>query len=336
MSAKLLDCSAVARAVSKSCQEEAEQLKNLGIMPKLGIVRVGEKGPDLSYEKGAIRTMTAAGIETEVFSFPADISQEDYIREFRKINADPAIHGILALRPLDHIDENEAIARNLDAAKDVDASTSTNIGRLLLNDDRALLPCTAKAILAVMEYYGDEIRRIRRENNPAYALWEKEQAQKENAGAVQKNPDPLQGLEVCIVNNSRVIGIPLMVMLTERFATVSVVHHLSDARDKKAIASRADVLVAATPFRNTVTADMVKPGAMVIDAAIVREKIIDEWGEPVLRDTGMPKMKTFGCCTPEVDEKASCITPVPGVGAVTSAMLAKNLLQACRMQNKIK
>ena len=132
------------------------------------------------------------------------------------------------------------------------------------------------------------------------------------------------------------IGIPLMVMLTERFATVSVVHHLSDARDKKAIASRADVLVAATPFRNTVTADMVKPGAMVIDAAIVREKILDEWGAPVLRDTGMPKMKTFGCCTPEVAEKASCITPVPGVGAVTSAMLAKNLLQACRMQNKIK
>ena len=319
MSINYLDCSAVAESVRRSCREEAEQLKRQGIRPKLGIVRVGEKGPDLSYEKGAIRTMTEAGIETEVFAFPEDISQEDYIREFKKINADPDIHGILALRPLEHIDENEAIGKNLDTVKDVDASTAGNIGKLLLGDREAMLPCTALAIMAILDYYGEDIRRIRRKNNPYYYPAEGE--------------DPLQGLEVCIVNNSHVIGIPLMVMLTSRFATVSVVHHLSDEQDKKAMASRADVLIAATPFRNTVTQSMIKPGAMVIDAAVIREKLVDEEGNPIISEkTGRQSVGIFGCCTKRVAEKAGCITPVPGVGSVTSAMLAKNLLQACRMQ----
>ncbi|MBO5572812.1 MAG: bifunctional 5,10-methylenetetrahydrofolate dehydrogenase/5,10-methenyltetrahydrofolate cyclohydrolase [Clostridium sp.] len=320
MAIHYLDCKAVAEEVRASCKAEVRELKEMGITPKLAIVRVGEKGPDLSYEKGAVRTMTAAGIETEVFAFPADISQKDYIREFRRINANPDIHGILALRPLDHIDENEAIGRNLDSIKDVDASTAGNIGKLLLGDRDAMLPCTAEAIMAILDYYAEDIRRIRRKNNPYYYPREGE--------------DALQGLEVCIVNNSHVIGIPLMVMLTERFATVSVVHHLSEEADKKAMASRADVVIAATPFRNTVTQSMIKPGAMVIDAAVIREKLTDESGAPVINpETGEQKTAIFGCCTPRVAEKADCITPVPGVGSVTSAMLARNLLQACRMQS---
>ena len=321
MSAALLDCKVVAQAVSESCRAEAEELKKRGITPKLGIFRVGEKGPDLSYEKGATRTMADAGIETQVFAYPADITQDDYITEFRKVNADPTIHGILAFRPLDNIDENVAIGKNLDAAKDVDASTADNTGKVLLGDPAGLYPCTAAAIVEVMDYYKDQIIEVRKAHDPSYEL--------------KEGGDYMTGLNVCIVNNSNVIGKPLACMLTNRFATVSIVHHLSKVEEKNALASGADVIVAAIPFRNTLTADMVKPGAVVIDASVIREKLFDADGNPVISEkTGKQKTGVFGCCTDEVAEKAAYITPVPGMGSVTSAMLAKNLIKACTLQNK--
>ena len=105
--------------------------------------------------------------------------------------------------------------------------------------------------------------------------------------------------------------------------------------EKNALASGADVIVAAIPFRNTLTADMVKPGAVVIDASVIREKLFDADGNPVINEkTGKQKTGVFGCCTDEVAEKAAYITPVPGMGSVTSAMLAKNLIKACNLQNK--
>lgn len=318
MSAKLLDCKVVAQAVKERCMKEAAALKEAGIVPELGIFRVGEKGPDLSYEKGATKTMEEAGIATKVFAYPAEMTQDEYISEMQKVNGDPAIHGILAFRPLDNIDENVAIGGNLGVAKDVDACTSANLGKLVANDQTGLYPCTAAAIMEVMEYYSEEIRAVKKANHPEFT-----------------GEEPLfQGLEVCIVNNSNVIGKPLFLMLTNRFATVSVVHHLTDPKDRVTLASRADVLVAATPSRNTVDADMVKPGAVVIDASVIREKVFDENGNPVINEkTGKQKMGVFGCCTPEVAEKAGYITPVPGVGSVTSAMLAANLIKACKLQN---
>ncbi len=320
MSAQLLDCKAVAAAISESCKAEAESLKAKGIVPKLGIFRVGEKGPDLSYEKGATRTMNDAGIEVEVFAHPADISQEDYITEFKKVNADPAIHGILAFRPLDNIDENEAIGKNLAVEKDVDACTAANMGKLVVNDPTGLYPCTAAAIMQVMDYYTDAIREVRKANDPAYVEKEGE--------------DIMTGLKVCIVNNSNVIGKPLAMFLTNRFAVVSIIHHLMSQEDRNRIASDADVLVAATPFRNTVTADMIKPGAIVIDASVIREKVFDANGEPVINEkTGRQKIAVYGCCAEDVAEKAAYITPVPGMGSVTSAMLAGNLIKACKVQN---
>ena len=103
MSAQVLDCKAVAQSIQDQCKADADALRAKGIVPKLGIFRVGEKGPDLSYEKGATKTMAAAGIEVEVFALPAEVTQEDYIKKFKEVNADPAIHGILAFRPLDKL-----------------------------------------------------------------------------------------------------------------------------------------------------------------------------------------------------------------------------------------
>ena len=320
MSAVLLDCKAVAEAILASCKQDAEALKEKGITPKLGIVRVGENGSDISYEKGATRTMAAAGIETEVFHWDADISQEEYIARFREVNEDPAVHGILALRPLKNIDENVAIGMELNPLKDVDACTSTNMGKLVVNDPTGLHPCTAKAIEEVMNFYADEIREVRKANDPSYAPAEGE--------------DVCQGLKVCIVNNSNVIGKPLAMYLTNRFAVVTIVHHLTAMEDRIKLASDADVLVTAVPFKNTVPAEMVKPGAVVIDASVIWEKLYDENGNPVINEkTGRQKNAIYGCCTDEVKEKAGYMTPVPGMGSITSALLAKNLIHACKLQN---
>jgi len=325
MSANVLDCKLVAQSIKDECKAAAAELKAKGITPKLGIVRVGEKGPDLSYEKGATKTMAEAGIEVEVFAMPADVSQEDYIKKFREINADPSIHGILAFRPLDNIDENVAIGENLNPLKDVDACTAANMGKLVVNDPTGLYPCTAQAIVAVIDYYADEIKKIRQAKYQPLPLAKPGQ-----------EDDVACGLDVCIINNSNVIGKPVSMMLTNRFATVSIVHHLTHGEVKNDYIKKADVVVCATPFKDSITADMLREGQVVIDAAVVRTKLFDEAGNPVINEkTGRQKIKTYGCRSDDVEEIASWKTPVPGVGAITSAILARNLIKACKLQNNI-
>ncbi len=324
--AETLDCKAVSQAIKDNCKKEADALRAKGIVPKLGIVRVGEKGPDLSYEKGATKTMAEAGIEVEVFAFPADISQDDYIAEFRKINADPQIHGILAFRPLDNIDETVAISENLSAVKDCDSSTTENMGKVVINDPTGLYPCTAAAIMEVIDFYADEIKaHVRKKYKPL------------PLAKPGQEDDVCCGLDVCIINNSNVIGKPLSMMLTNRFATVSIVHHLTHEEVKNDYIKRADVIVCATPFKDSVTADMIPEGAVIIDAAVVREKAFDKNGNPIMNEkTGRQKINTFGCCAADVEEKAAYKTPVPGIGGITSALLAKNLIKACKVQNGLK
>lgn len=321
--ANVLDCKAVAQSIKDYCTQEATALKAKGITPKLGIFRVGEKGPDLSYEKGATKTMNEAGIEVEVKALPADVSQEEYIAEFQKFNADPTIHGILAFRPLDNIDENVAIGENLNVLKDVDACTAANMGKLVINDPTGLYPCTASAIVEVIDYYAEEIKKIRQAKYAPLTL-----------ARPGQEDDVCCGLDVCVINNSNVIGKPVSMMLTNRFATVSIVHHLTHPEVKAEYTKKADVVICATPFKNSVDVDLIPEGAVVIDASVVREKAFDADGNPIMNEkTGRQKINTFGCCTPAVEEVAAWKTPVPGVGAITSALLAKNLIKACKIQN---
>jgi len=323
--AQVLDCKLVAQTIKDNCKAEADALRSKGISPKLAVMRVGEKGPDLSYEKGIFATAEATGIEVEVHAMPADISQDDYIKEFKKVNADPSIHGILAFRPLDNIDETVAITENLSAIKDCDASTTDNMGKVVLGDPTALPPCTAAAIMEVIDFYADDIKAHVAKKYKTPALAKPEQAD-----------DVCCGLDVCIINNSNVIGKPLAMMLTNRFATVSIVHHLTHEEVKNEYIKRADVVVCATPFKDSITADMLPADCFVIDAAVVREKAFDENGEPIMNEkTGRQKINTFGCCAADVEDKVLWKTPVPGVGGITSALLAKNLIKACKVQNNI-
>lgn len=323
--AQLLDCKAVAQAIKDDCKAQAEALKAQGINPKLAIIRVGEKGPDLSYEKGIFAMSEATGIEVEVHAMPADISQEDYITEFKKVNADPSVHGILAFRPLDNIDETAAISDNLSSIKDCDASTIENMGKVVLNDPTALPPCTAAAVMEIIDYYSDEIKAHVSKKYAPMKLKRPEEAE-----------DVCCGLNVCIINRSNVIGKPLAMMLLNRYSAVSLIHNHTRLEVKNDYIARADVIVCATPFKDSITADMIPENSIVIDASVVREKAFDENGEPIINEkTGRQKINTFGCCAAEVADKAAWITPVPGVGTVTSALLAKNLIKACKVQNGI-
>ena len=216
-----------------------------------------------------------------------------------ELNENKSIHGILPFRPLDNIDENKAITDVIDPLKDVDASTEVNLGKVLLGDNTALTPCTAQAVIEILDYYNIDV----------------------------------SGKKVTIVNRSNVIGKPLAMMLVERHATVSVCN--SKTKPLKPYIENADIVVTAIPVPNVITEDMVTEDTIFIDASVIRIKKTDEDGIPVINPkTGKPQRKTIGCCSEKVYEKVGRITPVPGVGGITSSLLAMNLVKACNNQKK--
>lgn len=285
---KLLECKPVAQAVKDRVRNEAEALKAQGITPKLAILRVGEKGPDLAYERGATKALTDVGIAVEVHALPADVSQEDYITKMKELNEDPSIHGILPFRPLDNINEQAAIAETINPLKDVDSSTDVNMGKTVLGDPTALTPCTAQAVIEVLDYYGIDA----------------------------------DGKNVTIINRSNVIGKPVAMMFVNRHATVSICN--SHTKEMEAFTRNADILVVAIPYENSVKKEWVAPGTTVIDCSVIRKK--------VTLDDGSTKWKTAGCCEPEIYDIAGAITPVPGLGSVTSALLGQNVITAAKAQ----
>lgn len=280
---KLLECKPVAQAVKDRVRREADALKAQGITPKLAILRVGEKGPDLAYERGATKALTDVGISVEVHALPEDVSQDEYIAKLKELNEDSSIHGILPFRPLDNIDEQAAITETIDPGKDVDASTVANMGKTVLGDPTALTPCTAQAVMEVLDYYGIDA----------------------------------DGKNVTIINRSNVIGKPVAMMFVNRHATVSVCN--SHTKNMEIFTRNADILVVAIPYANSVKKEWVKPGTTVIDCSVIRKN-----------------GKTVGCCEPEIYEIAGAITPVPGLGGVTSALLGQNVITAAKARHKIR
>lgn len=276
---KLLECKPVAQAVKDRVRKQTEELKAQGVTPKLAILRVGEKGPDLAYERGATKAMNEVGITVEVHALPADVSQGEYIAKLKALNADPSVHGILPFRPLDNIDEQAAITDVIDPLKDVDSSTTANMGKTVLGDPTALTPCTAQAVIEVLDYYGIDA----------------------------------DGKNVTIINRSNVIGKPVAMMFVNRHATVSICN--SHTKNMKNFTRNADILVVAIPYENSVKKEWVAPGTTVIDCSVIRKD-----------------GKTVGCCEPEIYDIAGAITPVPGLGGVTSALLGQNVITAAKAQ----
>ena len=233
--AKLLLGKEVTAALNAKLQAKVEELKAKGISPKLGILRCGENPSDLSYEKGAVARAELIGVEVEKFVLPEDVSKEELIAKIEELNANDTIHGVLMFRPLPkHLkaDQNE-ICNKLDPAKDVDCMTDlSNAGVFEDRTDLGFPPCTPKACMEILDYYGIDCK----------------------------------GKNAVVIGRSLVVGKPAAMMLMKKNATVTICH--TRTVNTAEIASKADILVTAAGVLNSLTKEFVRPGQIVIDVSI--------------------------------------------------------------------
>ncbi|NKC14861.1 MAG: bifunctional 5,10-methylene-tetrahydrofolate dehydrogenase/5,10-methylene-tetrahydrofolate cyclohydrolase [Gammaproteobacteria bacterium] len=289
MSAQLIDGKAIAAEIRAEAKVAASALREQGIIPCLAAVLVGDNPASKAYVGNKRRACEEVGIESQLHTPSADISAADLLALIDRLNADAAVHGILVQLPLpDHIDEDRVIER-LCPAKDVDGFHPANVGRLVIGLD-TLRPCTPAGIPELIVRSGLEV----------------------------------SGQHVVIIGRSNIVGKPAMNLLVQKAAganaTVTVCH--SGTTDLPSITRLGDILIAAIGRAHYVTADMVKPGATVIDVGINR--VADESAKQGYRLVGDVDFDA-------VKEVAGAITPVPGgVGPMTVAMLMVNTVKAAQ------
>jgi len=280
MTAKIISGKEVSASIRVELEKEVAELKEKhGLTPGIGVILVGEDPASQSYVKSKERTAEKLGIYSRTLRVPAETSEEEVLRMVEDFNRDPKIHGILVQLPLpDHIDENKVIFA-IDPKKDVDGFHPVNIGRMHIGED-CFVPCTPAGVVELLDRTGVE----------------------------------LKGLNATVVGRSNIVGKPVSMLLLARHATVTICH--SRTRDLAAECRRADVLVAAVGRARMIKADMIKPGAVVIDVGVNR-----------VEDGKLVGDVDFD----EAVNVASAITPVPGgVGPMTITMLMKNTVLAAR------
>ena len=224
--------------VSAKMKDEIDEQKKAlsGPAPKLGIVRVGERPDDLSYERGALKRMEKLGLAAESFVFPQDISHEAFEKEFLAINEDPAIDGILLLRPLPKQIDEDKITRLIDPEKDLDGISPTNIAKVFSGDETGFAPCTAEAVIEVLKAYGI----------------------------------PIAGKRAVVVGRSMVVGRPLAMLLLKENATVTICH--TKTRDLPEVCREGEILIAAAGKAKMLDKSFAGEDAVVIDVGISVDK----------------------------------------------------------------
>ena len=287
--AKLLLGKEVTDALNANLQTRTAALREKGIEPCLGIIRVGENPSDLSYEKGAAKRAELVGVKVVNFVLPEDATKEQVLALIDRVNADDSIHGVLMFRPLPkHLknDQNE-ISNRLDPRKDVDCMTHmSNAGVFEGLNDLGYAPCTPAACMEILDYYGIDCK----------------------------------GKNAVVIGRSLVVGKPAGMMLMGKNATVTTCH--TKTVNTAEICRNADIIVSAAGVLNSLTADYVRPGQVVIDVSI-------NW------DANKPNAKGgLGAIAgdakfDEVEPIVDAITPVPGgVGSVTTSVLMKHVVEA--------
>lgn len=278
MKMELLKGAPVSAAIREWAAEEIKQLQ--GSVPKLAIIRVGEKPDDMSYERSAVKKMEAFGLRVQTFVFPKDISDEEFKEAFQKINKDPDVTGILLLRPLPGQIKEKEIEDMIDPKKDLDGISPVNIAKVFSGDPSGFAPCTAEAVIEILK----------------------------------ANNISIEGKRAAVIGRSMVIGKPLSMLLLKENATVTICH--TRTKELPEICRQAEILVAAAGKAGMVEESWVSDGAVVIDVGIN----VDENGK-LCGDVDQASMES----------RNLLLTPVPGgVGAVTTAVLAKHLIQAAR------
>ena len=220
--------------VSVKMKEEVQAAlaKCKGESPKLAIIRVGENPDDMSYERGATKKMESFGLRVQSYVYPEDITDSDFKAEFTRINEDPDVTGILMLRPLPKQICEKDIEGMIDPEKDLDGISPVNIAKVFAGDDSGFAPCTAEAVVEMLDFAGIDVT----------------------------------GKRVTVVGRSLVIGKPVSMLLLKKNATVTICH--TKTKDMKEECRRADILVAAAGVAKMITAEYVGKGAVVIDVGI--------------------------------------------------------------------
>jgi methylenetetrahydrofolate dehydrogenase (NADP+)/methenyltetrahydrofolate cyclohydrolase len=289
MTAQIIDGKQIAADMRAELKAEVAKLKTQNIIPGLGVILVGEDPASQSYVTAKERACDDMGIYSDDNRLPADTSQAELMALVEKMNNDKKINGILVQLPLPKgLNESEVLLK-IDPAKDVDGFHPMNVGKMVVGE-QAFLPCTPHGIIQLLVRSGVKI----------------------------------EGAEVVIVGRSNIVGKPLMNMLVQKKpmanATVTVCH--TRTKDLSYHTKRADIVIAAAGRPNTVTADMVKDGVVVIDVGVNRvEDATKKKGYRLVGDVDFEAVR----------EKASLITPVPGgVGPMTITMLLYNTVESAK------
>jgi methylenetetrahydrofolate dehydrogenase (NADP+) / methenyltetrahydrofolate cyclohydrolase len=288
MTARVLDGTAIAQTIRSEVAAQVAKLSAQGQKPGLAAVLVGEDPASAVYVRSKGKACEEAGMHSITLRLPATTSEAELLETVDRLNADQQIHGILVQLPLPKHINSERVLRRIDPTKDVDGFHPVNVGKLVVGDRTAFRPATPYGVQQMLIRSGIETR----------------------------------GANAVIVGRSNIVGRPMANLLIQQGpggdATVTVCH--SKTRDLPAVTRTADILIAAIGKAEFVTADMVRPGAVVIDVGINR---VDDSSKP--RGYRLVGDVAYG----PVSQVASAITPVPGgVGPMTIAMLLQNTLQA--------
>jgi len=289
MTARIIDGKQVAADMRAELKAETAKLRQQGIVPGLGVILVGEDPASRSYVTAKERACEEMGIYSDDNRLSADISQEELMQKVKDMNNDPKINGILVQLPLPkHLNEAEVLL-SIDPDKDVDGFHPMNVGKMVVGEE-GFLPCTPHGIIQLLIRSGVKI----------------------------------EGAKVVIVGRSNIVGKPLANMLIQKNpsgnATVTVCH--TRTKELANETRQADILIAAAGRPNTITADMVKEGVVVIDVGVNRvDDATKKRGYRLVGDVDFEAVK----------EKASLITPVPGgVGPMTITMLLYNTVTSAK------
>ncbi len=285
---KIIDGKVLAADLRAEIAEGVQKLKvQRGIIPGLAVILVGNDAASVSYVTAKERACVEAGMYSREIRLPESTSEEELLKLVKNLNADSAIHGILVQLPVPKHIRAKAVIDAISPEKDVDGFTPVNVGRMLIGEE-CFLPCTPHGIIKLIEFSGVDVN----------------------------------GKHAVVIGRSNIVGKPVALLLArkETNATVTLCH--TGTRDIAGFTRHADIVVVAAGRPNTLTGDMIKPGAVVIDVGVNR---IPDGSKP--KGFRLVGDADFDSCS----KVASAITPVPGgVGPMTITMLLWNTLEAAR------
>ncbi|HHX10348.1 MAG TPA: bifunctional 5,10-methylenetetrahydrofolate dehydrogenase/5,10-methenyltetrahydrofolate cyclohydrolase [Firmicutes bacterium] len=282
MPARIIDGRQIASEIRSEVREKVSALKEAGITPKLCVILVGDDPASVLYARSKERACRKSGIDYELFTFPEDAQESEVINKLEELSADPDCHGIMIELPLPKHMDKQRVMMAIDPLKDVDGINPINRG-MMFTQKSGLFPVTPQSCIEILKREGIS----------------------------------LEGKNVCLIGRGDTVGKPLIFLLLNENATVTVCH--TRTKDLAFHTKKADVIIAAAGKARLVTKDMVSPGVIVVDAGINE---VDG--------------KTVGDVDFEgLSEVAGAITPVPGgVGSLTTALLQNNLLKAIELQKE--